>query len=139
MDNKASSNVFFEDPFWVCIFQREINGYVQVSRVVFPKEPTDSQILEFIFDKYSFLSFSKPIAFNSSGTIKKTSVKRKIKEAKREMGRNTIGTKAQIALKIQYEEKKKNQKTIRKIKNEYERNKIFNLKKAKRKEKHRGH
>ena len=140
MDNKAKSVVYFEDPFWVCLFERESNGLLEVCRVVFPKEPTDVQLLEFISENYCHLTFSKPISLMKVQTNKKrVNAKRKIREAKREMSKNSIGTKAQIALKLQYEEKKKSQKTIRKIKVECERDKIFSLKKAKRKEKHRGH
>ena len=140
MDYKARSVVFFEDPFWVCLFEREHNGFLEVCRVVFFKEPTDVQLLEFISENYCHLNFSKPISLMKVKANKKNvNAKRKIKEAKREMSKNPIGTKAQIALKLQYEEKKKSQKTIRKIKTEYEKNKIFSLKKAKRKEKHRGH
>lgn len=105
----------------------------------FYKEPTDVQFLEFISENYCHLTFSKPIPLAKVRKIKKVNAKRKIKEAKREMSKSPIGTKAQISLQLQYEEKKKSQKTIRKLKNEYEKDKIFSLKKAKHKEKHRGH
>ena len=39
---KARLTVFFEEPFYVALYERTQDGYTQVCRVVFGKEPTDT-------------------------------------------------------------------------------------------------
>ena len=39
--------VFFEDPFWVGIFERVESGKLSVCRVVFGSEPKDYEVWEF--------------------------------------------------------------------------------------------
>ena len=51
----------------------------------------------------------------------------------------SIGTKAQRALKLQHEQNKKDRKTYNREKIKDEKDRKFNLKQQKRKQKHRGH
>ena len=36
--------VFFEDPFWVGVFERTISGRLSVSKVTFGAEPKDYEV-----------------------------------------------------------------------------------------------
>ena len=40
--------VFFEDPFWVGVFERIVNRKLSVAKVTFGVEPKDYDVLEFI-------------------------------------------------------------------------------------------
>ena len=45
--------VYFEDPFWVGVFERIENGKLTVAKVTFGAEPKDYEIQEYI-QKYYF-------------------------------------------------------------------------------------
>ena len=49
--------VFFEEPFWVGIFERVENGKLSVSKVTFGTEPKDYEIWEFVLKEYDRLQF----------------------------------------------------------------------------------
>lgn len=129
--------VFFENPFWVGIFERIPDGKLYVCKVTFGSEPKDYEVLEFILRNYNNLSFSDGIA----AEVKKTSdnPKRRQREAKKQINNIGVGTKWQQALKLQHEEFKALHKQISKHQREIEKQRKFDLKQQKRKEKHKGH
>ncbi|MDO4200253.1 MAG: YjdF family protein [Clostridia bacterium] len=129
--------VFFENPFWVGIFERISNGKLFVCKVTFGAEPKDYEVLEFILKNYENLNFSDAI----DTEIKKTSdnPKRRQREAKMQVSNIGIGTKSQQALKLQHEKFKAIHKQVSKYQREIERQRKFDLKQQKRKEKHKGH
>lgn len=129
--------VFFENPFWVGIFERISNGKLFVCKVTFGAEPKDYEVLEFILKNYDNLNFSDAI----DTEIKKTSdnPKRRQREAKMQVSNIGIGTKSQQALKLQHEKFKAIHKQVSKYQREIERQRKFDLKQQKRKEKHKGH
>ena len=53
--------VFFEEPFWVGVFERIENGKLSVSKVTFGAEPKDYEIYEFVLKNYNSLRFSPAI------------------------------------------------------------------------------
>ena len=53
--------VFFEDPFWVGIFERIESGKLSVCRVVFGSEPKDYEVWEFVLANYHRLRFSPSV------------------------------------------------------------------------------
>lgn len=61
------------------------------------------------------------------------------RKVKKEQEKEIIGTKAQNALKLQYEERKQDRKNLAKNRKEEEKERLFNLKQEKRKAKHKGH
>lgn len=50
--------VFFEEPFWVGVFERIENGKLSVSKVTFGAEPKDYEIYDFVLKNYYRLKFS---------------------------------------------------------------------------------
>lgn len=129
--------VFFEQPFWVGIFEREENSKIEVARVVFGAEPKEVEVLEFILENHNRLRYSKPL---KADVIKKEpNFKRKQKEIKKLMNAEGIGTKAQQAIKLQQEEKKLSKKEFNKEQKELRKQQQFEIKQEKRKEKHKGH
>ena len=58
---KASLSVFFEDPFWVGVFERIEDGKLSVCKVTFGAEPKDYDVLDFVLHHYYELAFSTAI------------------------------------------------------------------------------
>ena len=54
--------VFFEEPFWVGIFEHTEAGMLSVSKVTFGAEPKDYEIYDFILKEYDHLKFSPAVA-----------------------------------------------------------------------------
>ena len=131
--------VFFEEPFWVGIFEKDYNGKLSVCKVTFGAEPTDAEILEFILRKSYLLSYKEVNEDKKSTAVKKKNPKRIQREIKKEAKNKGIGTKAQNVIKEQYEENKAERKRARKERKEERAQRMFELKQQKRKEKHRGH
>ena len=131
--------VFFEDPFWVGVFERSAEGKYETARVVFGSEPRDHEVLELVLLKLMKLRFSRPIAAEAPPPEKKINPKRLMREAHREVEAKGIGTKAQQALKQEYEMLKKERKADAKENREAWEKQKFGQKQLKKKEKKKGH
>lgn len=59
--NKDSGKltVFFDEPFWVGVFERIEDGKLSVCRVTFGAEPKDYEIYEFVLAHYYVLKQEK--------------------------------------------------------------------------------
>lgn len=128
--------VFFEEPFWVGIFERVDKGKLSVCKVTFGAEPKEYEVSEFIGKNYFQLRFSPAVA--TVVKEQKANPKRKQREARKQMEDAGVGTKSQQALKLQQEQLKTERKAIGKEQKEAEKQRQFELKQQKRKEKHRG-
>ena len=53
--------VFFEEPFWVGIFERIEDGKLSAAKVTFGAEPKDYDIQEFVLKHYYDLQFSPAV------------------------------------------------------------------------------
>lgn len=128
--------VYFDDPFWVGVFERIEDGKLSVCKITFGAEPKDYEVWEFVLKNYSRLKFSPSVDV----TVKKeaTNPKRVQREARKQAAQSGIGTKSQRALQLQREENKLMRKSISKQQREAEKQRQFDLKQQKRKEKHRG-
>jgi len=139
MDSTVSYfTVFFEEPFWVGVFERECCGRYEACKIVFGSEPKDYEIYEFLLKNYCNLRFSPSVQAEISHLMKKNP-KRMQREISRQMQKEGIGTKAQQALKLQHEQVKLERKKRNREKLEEEKEWKFALKAEKRKKKHRGH
>ena len=134
----GSLTVLFEDPFWVGVFEMTDEEGLHVCKVTFGAEPTWQEIIEFVEKNWHKLKYSEGIETRSTLEIKK-SPKRQLREARKQMVSQGIGTKSQQALKMQQERNKVERKQLSKAEREAERQRKFDLRQAKMKEKHRGH
>ena len=127
---------FFEDPFWVGVFERTENGRLSVCKVTFGAEPKEYEVREFVMKNYDRLKFSPPV---DVAVKKETANPKKLqREARKQTQQTGIGTKSQQALQLQREENKLERQEIGKEIREAEKQRRFDLKQQKRKEKHRG-
>lgn len=69
--SRASFTVFFEDPFWVGVYEREEPGGLTACRVVFGAEPKDGEIYEWMLQNWAQLHFGPPLA-DARGPGRKT-------------------------------------------------------------------
>ena len=129
--------VYFEEPFWVGIFERIEDGKLSVAKVTFGAEPKDYEVQEYVQKYYFSLKFS-PAVDTVVKDIKRNP-KRMQREAKKQMQEIGIGTKSQQALKLQQEQNKQERKLRSQEKKEAEKLRMFELKQQKKREKHRGH
>lgn len=128
--------VFFDDPFWVGVFERSENGMLSACRVTFGAEPKDYEVHEFILRHYYDLSFSPPV--KSDARHAADNPKRRARSAKRQLEHTGVGTKSQQALQLQREQNKLERKTVSREQKLAEAERQFALRQQKKKEKHKG-
>ena len=103
--------VYFEDPFWVGIFEKTENNLLSVSRIVFGSEPKDSEIYQFILSDFQNLVFGKEISLDKNTKPRKTNPKRIHRKIRAELKKKNISTKAQMAVALDREARKDDRKT----------------------------
>ena len=137
--DKASGKltVYFEEPFWVGVFERIEDGKLSVAKVTFGAEPKDYEVQAYIQKYYFSLKFS-PAVETVVKDIKRNP-KRMQREAKKQTMETGIGTKSQQALKLQQEQNNQEHKERSRKKKEAEEQRMFELKQQKKREKHKGH
>lgn len=128
--------VYFDNPFWVGVFERIEDEKLSVCKVTFGAEPKDYEVLEFVLKNYSQLKFSPSVDVKVRKEAKNP--KRIQREARKQVTQSGIGTKSQQALQQQREENKLIRKTISRRNREAEKQRQYDLKQQRRKEKHRG-
>lgn len=134
---KAQLSVFFEDPFWIGIYERLENDQIEVCKITFGSEPKDYEVYGFLGANWKNFRFSPPV---QGGELedRRINPKRMQREISRHLQAPGVGTKAQQALKAMHEENKAERKTQAKLKKEAEKDRQFELRQQKRKEKHKG-
>lgn len=131
--------VFFENPFWVGVWERSGGGAYSAAKATFGAEPKDAEILAFVLERFDKLTFSKPCA---DGAWRQTPVrnpKRMQRESARAVLSAGVGTKAQQALKSQYEAGKQEHRQVSRAERLAGEERKFQLRQEKKKAKHRGH
>ena len=126
----------FEDPFWVGVFERVSEGKLSVCKVTFGAEPKDYEIYDFVLKNYYRLRFSPAVETDVKEAGRNP--KRVQREVRKQIQNTGIGTKSQQALKLQQEQLKTERKIVSREQREAEKQRQFELKQQKRKEKHRG-
>lgn len=134
---QTTLTVYFEAPFWVGVFERIEGGKLSAARVVFGAEPKDYDILELILAHHRHLRFSPAVA--ASAKQARQNPKRIQREAHKQTLPSGIGTKSQQALKMQQEQNKQERKARAREQKEAEKQRIFDLRQQKKREKHKGH
>lgn len=129
--------VFFEEPFWVGVFERISGGKLSVCKVTFGAEPKDYEVLDFILKHYWELKFSP--AVKTEVRQRADNPKRRQRSAKKELRTLGIGTRSQQVLQRQREKRKTEKKQVNRERQQAEKERQFALKQQKRKAKHRGH
>ena len=129
--------VYFEDPFWVGVYERQDETGYSVARVVFGSEPTDVVLYQFILQHYDEFHFGRSLP---TGSIEKKekNYKRIQREARKVMQETGVGTKAQQAMKLSLTETKQERREISSAEQKRDAEQRFQERQEKKKEKRRG-
>lgn len=127
--------VYFDDPFYVGVFERTAGEQYQVSKVTFGAEPTLPEIQSYIMKYFDTLIFTEAETVTPGSRIKNP------KRRKREAHKQTRlkSTRSQLAISRERERQKKVNKRERRALVEFQQRMRYEKKKQKKKEKHRGH
>ena len=96
--------VFFEEPFWIGVFERISEGKLSACKVTFGAEPKDYEIYEFVLKNYYRLKFSPAVATDVKEASRNP--KRVQREVRKQVQNTGIGTKSQR----QFEQKQQKRK-----------------------------
>lgn len=136
-DRVGKLTVYFENPFWVGVFERTENGALTACKVTFGAEPKDCEVWEYVLKNYGRLSFSPPV--EAAVGRRAANPKRLQRQTRRQIDESGVGTRAQQALQRQREAHRLERRTMSREQREAEKQRQFDLSQQKRKEKHRGH
>ena len=130
--------LYFDDPFWVGVCERQDENGYSVARVVFGSEPSEAGIYQFILENYRQLKFSCSIKTKKIES-KQPNFKRAQREARRAQQNEGIGTKAQQALKLTLAQIKQEKQARSKVKREADAEQRFLQRQQKKRKKQLGH
>ena len=135
-EDQIKLTVYFEEPFWVGVFEKIEDGKLSASKVTFGAEPKDYEVYAFILKHFYDLQFSPAVATVVKEA--KKNPKRMQRDIKKSLEKNVIGTKSQQALKLQHEQSKLERKVRTREQKREEAERRFEMKQRQKKEKHRG-
>lgn len=129
--------VYFEDPFWVGLFERT-GADRAVARVVFAAEPSAAEVYALVLRDFARLEFV-PVGRASDRTAPRpVSPKRRQREASRATGDERPRTRAQEALRAALEVRKVAREEVSRAERRAAAERRYALRRARRKERHRG-
>ena len=135
-----SLTIYHDGQFWVGIIEVVEDGKLRAFRYVFGTEPKDTEILDFIYYKLlNIINQSVHSGIDIEGkSDKKINPKRLQRQVAKQINKVGVSTKAQEAMKQEYEEKKKSKKKRAKQYREELKDQKYLMKKQKAKAKHKG-
>jgi len=133
----ARITVYFDNPFWVCLYERTRGGLYEACKIPFGAEPSDQEVYVFLLEHWRHLPFSPPVTHRLPPD-RRVNPKRARREARRQTQPAPIGTKAQQALALQREQGKEARTRRARAEREAEQDRKFALRQEKRKQKHKG-
>lgn len=137
--NSSRVTVFFDDPFWVAVYERWGQNRLEACKIPFGAEPSDGQVYEFLLANWHRLRFSPAIGVEGPEREAPKNPKRRQREIQRQTAKTGVGTKAQQALKLRQENGKEARKQNSREQQQRQQEEKYRQKQEKRKQKHRGH
>ena len=133
----ARLTVWFADPFWVGVYEREAEGRLEVCRHTFGAEPKDGEVWQWLLSAWRGLDFSPAVEAprRPSGRENPKRVRRQVRNRPEKTG---AGTKAQQALQLQREARRAERAQRHRQRDAAEEERRFRLRQEKKKEKPRG-
>jgi len=134
---KAQLSVFFEEPFWIGIYERMEENRIEACKIIFGSEPKDYEVYRFLNENWKNLKFSPPVPGEDLDE-RRINPKRMQRDIARQLQNPGVGTKAQQALKALRENSKAERKKLSKLRKDEEKERQFEIRQQKKKEKHKG-
>ncbi|NQX40864.1 Protein of unknown function [Pedobacter steynii] len=143
MKSEHHLTILFEQPFWIALFERIENDQYCVARsIISTSEPEGAEITDFLnnfdFDQLQYTG----LVSNNQATKEKKSFKKRQKQTQKNMTNSRIKhvySKAQILLKEQLENVKKERKAVSKQDKITAEQRKFDIRQQKKKDRHKGH
>lgn len=135
---RAKLTILFVQPFWIGLYERELDGTYEVCKITFGAEPKDYEVYECMLRNWGKLRFSPAVEAEASVETR-VNPKRMQRQIQKQAEQTGIGTKAQQAMKLQQAQGKLARQVRTHAQREAEKQRQFALHQAKQKEKHRGH
>ena len=129
---KINITVLFENPFWICLYERIGDNKHETCKIIFITEPSDKEIHNYLLKNLDKLKFHTSIIEKPAekpkrqrkkketiiSSEKKTSLKKSVKSSKPKTGKKTTIVKTKKSQKerplvIKQEKKKKKKKKIK--------------------------
>lgn len=129
--------VYFEDPFWVGVFERTQNGTLSVCKITFGAEPKDYAVHAYVLRHFYELRYSP--ALSARQYVQCSNPKRRQRQVQKQLSGAGVGTKSMQALAAQREQLKTERKQQSRAQQEAEQQRRFEQKQRKKLEKHKGH
>ena len=129
--------VYFEDPFWVGVFERTQNGTLSVCKITFGAGPKDYAVHAYVLRHFYELRFSP--ALSARQHVQCSNPKRRQRQVQKQLSGAGVGTKSMQALAAQREQLKTERKQQSRAYLEAEQQRRFEQKQRKKLEKHKGH
>lgn len=132
--------IYYDGQFWVGVIEIQENGRLKAYRYVFGTEPSDTEVLEFVNQRLlAVIEKSMQIGINGKWNLnKKINPKRLQRQVAKEMKQKGISTQAQEAIKEDIERRKVESKKLKKQRDDAFKQKQWEIKKQKAKQKHKG-
>lgn len=131
--------VFFDDPFWVGIFEREGQDVYELCKVIFGSEPKDYDVYDFILKNFNDLKFRGVKNSEASYKSKKINPKRLQRKISKDIKAKGPSKKAYDAINQIREQNKIERKSKNSAQKKAEKDEKFNKKQIKKKKKKKGH
>ena len=130
----ARLTVWFADPFWVGVYEREAEGRLEVCRHTFGAEPKDGEVWQWLLSAWRGLDFSPAVEAprRPSG---RENPKRTRRQARNRPEKTGAGTKSQQALQLQREARRVERAQRHRQRDAAEEERRFRLRQEKKKEK----
>ena len=136
--NDARLTVFFEDPFWVGLYERSGGGAYEVCKITFGAEPRDQEVHALILERWRELRFS-PAVPDGGREDRPVNPKRRQRQIQRQLQSPALSTKALRARQQQRAAGPAAPRRRTREEREAQRQRQLALRREKRREKHRGH
>ncbi|MEE0435818.1 MAG: YjdF family protein [Peptococcaceae bacterium] len=130
--------VYFEEPFWVGVFERTEGDNLSVCKCTFGAEPKDAEILALVQKHFRRLTFGPIVAADIPRPVH-VNPKRRQREVAKTLAAHGTSTKAQQALALEREALKTARQKAHRQAKQLDAAARYAKKCAKRKNKHRGH
>ncbi len=129
--------VYFAEPFWVGVLERMEGEMLSACKITFGAEPKEYEVEQFLMENYFKLNFSPTVELETKREVH-VNPKRMQRMAKKEVCQSGTGTKSQQALKLLQEQNKMERKAKSKERKLEEQERLWEMKRQKKKEKKRG-
>ncbi|MDQ0417614.1 thiol:disulfide interchange protein [Croceifilum oryzae] len=131
--------VFHDGQFWIGVVEEVVDDQLRAGKVMFGTEPKDTEILEFVNNEMLVFMEKRKFQLEMKVKEKKINPKRLSRQVSREMQTEGVSAYTHQALQLELQAHKKERKNLTKEAKEALAEKKWELKKNKRKAKHRGH